>query len=155
MNKETVKKLVAVDTFKAFMDLMRQQNNQADAYVEVDDALDKDIAGWQKTKKGLDEKIRKAKADKERLRGFMVQLLGSVSGGKVEGVSAKSVTYQEPKDVSKTVSHKQIMVKNRYVDLKDFSKDDLVSMLEDAGVKTRIKSSEVEETTAANIRVMR
>ena len=57
-----------------------------------------------------------------------------------------------PKGVLNT---KQIKVKNKYVDLKTLSYDDLVEMLENLGVKTRVQTQEVTTTKDAGIRVQK
>ena len=63
-----------------------------------------------------------------------------------DGKQIKSITLQDAKTTKGVISKKQIMVKRKYVDIDTLSKDDLIEMLEQLGVKTRIDTVETETT---------
>ena len=72
-----------------------------------------------------------------------------------DGEVTKSITLQKAKTTKGVLSTKQIKVKNKYVDLEILSYDDLVEMLENLGVKTRVQTQEVTTTKDAGIRVQK
>jgi thioredoxin reductase len=74
---------------------------------------------------------------------------------KLDGENIKSITLQNAKTTKGVLSTKQIKVKNKYVNIDELSKDDLIEMLEAQGVKTRIVTSETETTKNASIRVQK
>lgn len=140
------------DGFKA---IIEASDNIADVFAKVDVTLAQNIELGKDAKRVIDAETKKLKNAEIRLRAFTTQYMSENAIKKLTGEKLKSITFQEQKTVKKTVSEKQIMVGRKYQSLAELSKDDLVKMLEDKGVKTRVVTSEIEEEKPAGIRVVR
>jgi len=141
--------------YDGFVAIIEASDNEADVFAKVDNTLASNIEAGKDLKRAVDLELKKFKQGEIRLREYTTQYMGEKGIKKLEGATLKSITFQEAKKVIKTVSDKQIMVKRKYVSLGDLSKDDLVKMLEEKGVKTRSIASEVTEEKSAGIRVTR
>ncbi len=96
--------------------------------------------------------LKKAETD---IRGFLTQYMVDKNIERFDGEETKSITLQKAKTTKGILSTKQIMVKRKYVNIDELSKDDLIEMLEAQGVKTRLQTKEVETTKDASIRVQK
>lgn len=74
---------------------------------------------------------------------------------KIEGKEIKSITLQKKKTTTEAVGYRQIMVGRTYKDLNELSKDDLIKMLEEKGVKTRLDARNETTTKDASVRVQK
>lgn len=126
---------------------------------EIYEKIDLEIAQKEElakdAKRLIEKEIKKAKLASGNLRKLTTDYMLEHNIDKVTGESIKSISLQLPKTVKKTITDKQIKKGRSYISLSELSKDDLIQMLEDKGVKTRTITKEVEVTTEPNIRVLR
>jgi len=139
---------------QGFKELVANEN-LADFYGKVDLTIAHKIEAGRDVKSVVDLEIKKLKKAQAKLRELTIDFMANENIEKVEGTKIKSITFQEPKKVKKTITDKQIKKGRSYVSLSTLSKDDLVQMLEEKGVKTKIVTTEIEEDKDANIRVVR
>ena len=154
MDKEYVEPLLSAE-YEGFVRLMNEFDNVVDAYVEAEDVVNDEVDGCREKKRELDADIKYFKTARERLRGNLLRYIQEKGVERLDGVKAKSVTFQPEKVEVKTEVKRQIKVGRQYQDLDSLSKDDLVEMLESKGVKTRELVSEEEIVKPASIRVLR
>jgi len=154
MGKKYVQKLLKAD-YEGFVRLMNEFDNVVDAYVEAEDVVNDEMDGCREKKRELDGDIKYFKTARERLRGNLLRYIQEKGVERLDGVRAKSVTFQPEKVEVKTEVKRQIKVGRQYQDLDSLSKDDLVEMLESKGVKTRELVYEEEIVKPASIRVLR
>lgn len=155
VSKQSLAGQVIEADYDGFKKIIEASDSQADLFAKVDNTLASAIEAGKDIKRAVDLEMKKLKSGEVKLREFTTQYMGEKGIKKLEGSTIKSITYQDEKKVIKTVSEKQIMVGRAYKNISELSKDDLVEMLEAKGVKTRIATSEEEETKTAGIRVTR
>ena len=142
-------------TYDEFKALVEASDNVADIYAKVDLSLGTNLELAKDIKRALDAETKVMKGAEKKLREYTAMYMGEKGLKKLEGTKLKSITYQEPKIVKKTLSFKQIKQGRVYVNVGELSRDDLIEMLEEKGVKTRVVSEEVQEEKSGTIRVVR
>jgi len=142
-------------TYDEFKALVETADNVADVYAKVDLSLGTNIELAKDIKRAIDAETKVMKAGEKKLREYTAMYMGEKGLKKLEGAKIKSITYQEPKIVKKALSFKQIKKGRGYVNVGELSRDDLIEMLEEKGVKTRVVSEEIQEEKEASIRVVR
>lgn len=146
---------VVFDDYGKFKKVVGSEENVADAYVKLEDKLDSYIEVIKNKRSELGSVGKKAKAYRELNREFLVQYLEETNSKKLEGNSCKSINYQPQKTVVETVAMRQIKIGGRFKNLDDVSRETLIEMLEELGVKTREVAEKVEITTPASVRILR
>ena len=141
--------------YKLFCQKLEKATNLADEYVEIEDKINEHLESLKSQKSDVDSQIKSVKSEKELARSFLVKYIEEHDIDKVEGVKAKSINYQPAKTTTETVATRQIKVGTRYQNLDDVSRETLVEMLEELGVRTREVAEKVEVTKPASVRVMR
>ena len=154
MCKEYVEPLLNAE-YEGFVELMNEFDNVVDAYVDVEDVINDEVADCREKKRELDADIKYFKTARERLRGNLLRYIQEKGVERLDGVKAKSITLQPEKVDIKTEVKRQIKVGRLYQDLDSLSKEDLVQMLESKGVKTREVVSTTKIVKPASIRVLR
>jgi len=142
-------------TYDEFKELIETSDNVADAYAKFDLSLATNLELAKDVKRIMDMKIKNMKMAERKLREYMAMYMHEKGMKKIEGTKIKSITYQEPKVVKKILTIKQIKKGRVYVNVDELSKDDLVKMLEEKDVKTRVITEEVQEEKPETIRVIR
>ena len=148
-------KLVNVTKYEDFETIIKTSDNVADLFGEVEKQIAQKLETGKDIKRVVDSFARPLKDAEDRLRGFLTQYMLSENISRLDGKQIKSITLQDAKTTKGVISKKQIMVKRKYVDIDTLSKDDLIEMLEQLGVKTRIDTVETETTKPASIRVQK
>lgn len=148
-------KLVNVTKYEDFETIIKTSDNVADLFGEVEKQIAQKLETGKDIKRVVDSLARPLKDADERLRDFLTQFMLSQNISRFDGKQIKSITLQDAKTTKGVISKKQIMVKRKYVDIDTLSKDDLIEMLEQLGVKTRIDTVETETTKPASIRVQK
>lgn len=148
-------KLVNVTKYEDFETIIKTSDNVADLFGEVEKQIAQKLETGKDIKRVVDSLVRPLKDADERLRDFLTQFMLSQNISRFDGKQIKSITLQDAKTTKGVISKKQIMVKRKYVDIDTLSKDDLIEMLEQLGVKTRIDTVETETTKPASIRVQK
>ena len=154
MDKGYVEPLLNAE-YEGFVELMNEFDNVVDAYVDVEDIVNDEVAGCREKKRELDADIRYFKKARERLRENLLRYIQDEGVDRLSGMKAKSVTFQPEKVKVKVEVKRQIKVGTGYKDLDSLSKDDLVEMLESKGVKTRGVALTTKTIKPASIRVLR
>ena len=154
MGEGFVEKILEAE-YDDFVLIMDKVDNVVDAYVEADELINSETAGYRSKKKEVESKIKKLKLSGEVLRDNMLKYIRDKGVKRFEGIKAKSITFQEAKEVVGIRTVRQIMVGRKYQDLDALSKEDLIAMLERKGVKTRVLSEEVKVVKEASIRVLK
>lgn len=154
-NKSVAGLFLKMEDYKDFSKQMDKEEDKADFFAKIDNSLASVIDGAKDIKKMIDFETKKIKDGETRLRLFTLQYMQDKNIDKLEGSLLKSISLQKEKKSLKVVAEKQIMVGRKYVSIDDLSKDDLINLLEEKGVKTRVVTNEVEEVTKAGIRVVR
>lgn len=147
--------IVAVENYDDFCALIEVQENVADIFGEVEKTIAQKLEVGKDIKRVVDTVARPLKKADEQLRVFLTQYMVDKNIERFDGESTKSITLQKAKTTKGVISTKQIMVKRKYVNIDDLSKDDLIELLEANGVKTRVQTDEVETTKPASIRVQK
>lgn len=147
--------IVNVANYDDFCAMMEAQENIADIFGEVEKTIAQKLEVGKDIKKVVDAVARPLKKADADLRGYLTQWLLDNNIERLDGEQTKSITLQHSKTTKGILSTKQIMVKRKYVNIDDLSKDDLIEMLEAQGVKTRVQTKEVETTKEASIRVQK
>ena len=127
----------------------------ADQFVEIEDALDQSLDIWKSDKRQAETNIKDNKDLKEQARSKMAVYLATRGLDKLKGKAVKSISYRPATETKETKYKEQIKVKGRYKDADDFSREELLAMLEGFGVTRRKQPYEVVVTKPAGIRVIR
>lgn len=141
--------------YKVFCQRLEKAENLADGFVEIEDRINEHLEDLKSQKKDVEHQIKMAMSEKDLARSFLVRYIEERGIDKAEGVKAKSVNYQPAKTTIETVVTRQIKVGTRYQNLDDVSRETLVEMLEELGVRTREVVEKVEVTKPSSVRVMR
>lgn len=147
--------IVNVANYDDFCAMIEAQENVADVFGEVEKTIAQKLEVGKDIKRVVDTVARPLKKAEEDLRGYLTQYMVDNNIERFDGETTKSITLQKAKTTKGVLSKKQIMVKRKYVNIDDLSKDDLIEMLEAQGVKTRVHTEEVETTKDASIRVQK
>ena len=147
--------LVFVEKYEDFTKAIEKSENIADTIGEVEKTIAQRLQVGKDIKAVVDKFARPLKTADAQIRQFTTQYMVENDIERFDGEVTKSITLQKSKTTKGVLSTKQIKVKNKYVDLKDFKFDDLVEMLENLGVKTRVQTQEVTTTKDAGIRVQK
>jgi len=138
-----------------FDKLMKESVNSVDEFIGIDEEILKSLKRLGAAKKNTEEKIKNVKAVEDDVREMMASFMAREKVEKLEGVKYRSVSYIAGVGKTRSLTDRQIMVSGRYQSLSEFSKDDLVSLLESKGVKTRVVGSSKKYKTEDAIRVYR
>lgn len=147
--------LVNVEDYDGFVALIENQDNIADTIGEVEKTIAQRLQIGKDIKAVVDKFARPLKTADAQIRQFTTQYMVENDIERLDGEVTKSITLQKPKTTKGIISTKQIKVKNKYVNISELSKDDLIEMLEAQGVKTRVVTSEAETTKPAGIRIQK
>ena len=134
---------------------IEKADNIADAIGELEKTIAQKLQIGKDIKAVVESVARPLKSAEAQTRLFLTQYMVANNITKLDGENIKSITLQNAKTTKGVLSTKQIKVKNKYVNIDELSKDDLIEMLEAQGVKTRIVTSETETTKNASIRVQK
>lgn len=145
--------LLHLEKYEDFEKAITKAENKADLVGELDLLVAQKIEASKDIKRVVDAAIKPIKVNFQNIRDWTAKYMADNNIQKLEGTQIKSVTVTGAKTVKGTISKKQIMVKRKYVNIDDLSKDDLVELLEENGVKTRIQTEEVETTSKPSIRI--
>lgn len=148
-------KVINLQTYEDFVKVIKQEDNVADLFGEIEKTIAQKLETGKDIKRIVDAVARPLKDGEEKLRGFLTQYMLSENITRFDGKQTKSITLQNAKTTKGVISTKQIMVKRKYVNIDTLSKDDLINMLEELGVKTRIETAETETTKPASIRIQK
>lgn len=146
---------VNIENYDNFKAMIEATDNVADMFGEVEKTIAQKLEAGKDIKRIVDTYARPLKDADTRLRGFLTQWMLNNNVKRFDGKEIKSITLQNEKTTKGAISKKQIMVKRKYVDVDTLSKDDLIEMLEQQGVKTRIDTVETETTKPASIRIQK
>jgi hypothetical protein len=155
-NKTELKTLVSstdYDTFKKLI-VADKSGNFVDKCTQALNYLDDGLESNRTEKKIIDKNIKIINKAKSSLRMNVLAFMESEDLNKAEGEAGGSISFYPQVTTTETIGVDQIMKSGKYVDLADLSKDDLVKMLEEKGVKTRKIGREVEKVKDAYIRVI-
>jgi hypothetical protein len=147
--------IVGIGNYEDFSAMMEAQDNIADIFGEVEKTIAQKLQVGKDIKAVVDAVARPLKKAETDLRGYLTQWLLDKNIERLDGEQTKSITLQHSKTTKGILSTKQIMVKRKYVNISELSKDDLIEMLEAQGVKTRVQTKEVETTKDASVRVQK
>jgi len=148
-------KVINLQTYEDFVKVIKQEENVADLFGEIEKVIAQKLETGKDIKRVVDTLARPLKDAEERLRSFLTQYMLSENLTRFDGKQIKSITLQDAKTTKGVISTKQIMIKRKYVNIDTLSKDDLIEMLEQLGVKTRIDTVETETTKPASIRIQK
>lgn len=147
--------IVNVANYKDFSALMEAQENVADIFGEVEKTIAQKLEVGKDIKRIVDTVARPLKKAEADIRGFLTKYMVDNNIDRFDGEETKSITLQKSKTTKGILSTKQIMVKRKYVNIDELSKNDLIEMLEAQGVKTRLQTKEIETTKDASIRLQK
>lgn len=147
--------IVNIANYEDFKAMMEAQDNIADIIGEVEKTIAQKLEVGKDIKKVVDAVARPLKKAEADLRAYLTQYMVDENIERFDGEVTKSITLQKAKTTKGVLSTKQIMVKRKYVNIDELSKDDLIEMLEAQGVKTRLQTKEVETTKEASVRVQK
>jgi hypothetical protein len=153
--KSKIGAYVAVESYDNFKAMMEATENIADTFGDIDRTIAQKLEVAKDIKRVVDLTQRPLKEANERLRGWLAEWMHDNNIKKIEGREVKSVTLQESKTTKGAILHEQIKVGTTYKDISELSKDDLVEMLKNLGVKTRTRTEEVETNKPASIRIQK
>lgn len=145
--------LLFVDSYEDFKAMINAVDNVADTIGELNVLTAQKLETAKDIKAVVEASIKPIKQNFENIRNWMAQYMVENEIEKFEGQLIKSITATKPKTQKGTIAKKQIMIKRKYIDISKLSKEELIELLEEKGVKTRTKTEEVETTTEAKIRI--
>lgn len=145
--------LLHLEKYEDFEKTIEEAENKADLVGELDLLVAQKLETAKDMKRVVDTVVKPIKINFQNIRDWTAKYMSENNIQKLEGSQIKSVTVTGAKTVKGTISKKQIMVKRKYIDIDDLSKDDLVELLEENGIKTRIQTEEVETTSKPSIRI--
>lgn len=145
--------LLHLEKYEDFEKAIKEAENKADLVGELDLLVAQKLETAKDMKRVVGAIVKPIKINFQNIRDWTARYMSENNIQKLEGSQIKSVTVTGAKTVKGTISKKQIMVKRKYIDIDDLSKDDLVELLEENGIKTRIQTEEVETTSKPSIRI--
>jgi len=147
--------LVFAESYEDFKKEIKTTGIVADMFGKVEKEIAQKLQAGKDVKAVVDGVTRQLKKADTQMRGFLAQYMIENNVIRFDGKNTKSITLQKPKVTKDVISTKQIKVKNKYVNIDDLTKDYLIEMLEEKGVKTRVQTKEVEAIKNASIRVQK
>jgi hypothetical protein len=150
-----VGKFVNVESYEDFCAIIKVQENVADFFAEAEKIIAQKLQVGIDAKSIIDSRAREIKKNSENLRTWITKYMESEGIEKFEGKEIKSITFQSAKEQRGEIAVKQIKIGAKFVKLDDISRESLIEMLEEKGVKFRTVTEKVVKKTTSSVRVQK
>lgn len=148
-------KLVNVESYEDFCTIIKVQDNVADFFAEAEKLITQKLQVGIDAKTIIDSRAREIKKSGENLRAYITKYMEVEAIEKFEGKEIKSITFQSAKEQKGEIAIKQIKIGAKFVKLDDISRESLIEMLEQKGVKFRTVTETVTKKTPSSVRVQK
>lgn len=147
--------LMNAKDYDGFVALIEKSDNVADTIGEVEKEIAQKLQVGKEIKAVVESFAKPLKSAEAQIRQHLTQYMVENDFDRFDGEVTKSITLQKAKTTDGILSIKQIKIRGKYIDLDTFKYDDLVRVLEDLGVKTRVRTEEATATKDASIRIQK
>jgi len=147
-----VGKLIKATEYEDFKEIIEKEENIADVIIDANKLISQKLQVGIDAKNIIDTVSKPMKDAMTTFRTHLIKYAEEKKIDKLEG-KTKNITFQAEKTSKGVIAVPQIKIGAKYIDIKELSKDDVITELKRLGAKTRIRNEDVTAITKASLRM--